>query len=138
MANEAKGGVFVASSTDILATIIPPHLVTIYSPFCIQSLLYSLYRSLYIFHHGSPHPITTTTDHRCKCQHWSVEREGLIRLIAHPTGIGITNAIQGDSSTVSLQIGRKVFTNKKKFNFGHLPPELRRRIILLAMESSKS
>jgi len=52
-------------------------------------------------------------------------------------GIGVTNAIQGDSSSVSFQIGNRVFTNKKKFNFGSLPPELRQKIILMAMEGSK-
>lgn len=52
-------------------------------------------------------------------------------------GIGITNAIQGDSSAVSFQIGGRVFTSKKQFNFGSLPYELRERIILMAMEDSK-
>jgi hypothetical protein len=51
--------------------------------------------------------------------------------------VGISNALQGDSSSVSFQIGKKVFTNKKPFNFGSLPPELRQTIILLAMEASK-
>lgn len=52
-------------------------------------------------------------------------------------GIGISNAIQGDSSSVSFQVGKKVFTTKKKFNFESLPLELRQRIILMAMEESK-
>jgi hypothetical protein len=56
---------------------------------------------------------------------------------AHHPGIGISNAIQGDSRSVSLQIGNKVFTTKKGFDFGSLPPELREKIILMALEESK-
>lgn len=55
-----------------------------------------------------------------------------------PPGLGLTNALQGDSSSVSLQIGNKVFTTKKSCNLSTLPPELRLRIILMALEESKS
>jgi hypothetical protein len=57
--------------------------------------------------------------------------------LANMTGIGISNAVQGTSSNVTLQIGGKVFTTRKKFNFLDLPPELRERIVLLALDTSK-
>ncbi|KAI9639876.1 uncharacterized protein MKK02DRAFT_40205 [Dioszegia hungarica] len=51
-------------------------------------------------------------------------------------GIGISNAIQGDHSNVSFQIGGKVFTSRKSFDLGSLPPELRVRILLDALQES--
>jgi len=54
------------------------------------------------------------------------------------TGLGITNALQGDSSSVSFQIGKKVFSTKKPCNLDVLPPEIRARIIAMALEDSKS
>jgi hypothetical protein len=53
------------------------------------------------------------------------------------TGLGLSNAFQGDSSSVSLQIGNKVFTSKKSCNLDTLPAELRIKIILMALEESK-
>jgi len=53
-------------------------------------------------------------------------------------GLGITNALQGDSSSVSFQIGKKVFSSKKPCNLDVLPPEIRARIIEMALEESKS
>jgi hypothetical protein len=52
-------------------------------------------------------------------------------------GVGVSNAIQGTSSNVTLQIGGKVFSTRKKFNFMDLSYDLRLRIILLALEGSK-
>lgn len=51
-------------------------------------------------------------------------------------GTGIFNAIQGDSSSVSFQIGKKVFSTRKGFDLGSLPPELRLRIMLIALQDS--
>ncbi|KAK4688322.1 hypothetical protein P7C73_g1803, partial [Tremellales sp. Uapishka_1] len=53
-------------------------------------------------------------------------------------GLGISNAIQGDSSSVSFQIGKKVFTTSKGFNLMSLPYEIRRKILLMALTESKS
>ncbi|CDZ96187.1 hypothetical protein [Phaffia rhodozyma] len=52
--------------------------------------------------------------------------------------IGISNAVQGTSSSVSIQIGKKVFTNNKGFNLSGLPYELREKILLMALDESKS
>lgn len=52
-------------------------------------------------------------------------------------GIGISNAIQGDASSISFQIGGKVFSSRKSFNFNNLPSELRIRIIEEALEESR-
>lgn len=52
-------------------------------------------------------------------------------------GIGISNAIQGDSSSVSFRIGGKVFSTRESFNFTGLPIEVRQRIIHMALNESK-
>lgn len=52
-------------------------------------------------------------------------------------GIGVSNALQGDSSSISFQIGSKVFTNAKGFPLGQLPFELRELIVLMALEESR-
>ncbi|GHJ89606.1 hypothetical protein NliqN6_6008 [Naganishia liquefaciens] len=51
--------------------------------------------------------------------------------------LGITNAVQGTSSSVTFQIGRHVYTSAKPFPLHKLPPEIREEIILMALEVSK-
>lgn len=53
------------------------------------------------------------------------------------TALGITNAIQGTSSSVTFQIGNRVYTSSKGFPFQELPEEIREEIILIALEGSK-
>ena len=55
----------------------------------------------------------------------------------HPPALGVTNAVQGTSSNVSVKIGSKVFTTSQPFPFDRLPAEIRREIILMALELSK-
>jgi hypothetical protein len=51
--------------------------------------------------------------------------------------LGITNAVQGTSSSVTFQIGSHVYTSAKGFPLHRLPPEIREEIILMALEASK-
>lgn len=54
-----------------------------------------------------------------------------------PPALGITNAVQGTSSSVTFQIGSHVYTSAKPFPLHKLPPEVREEIILMALEGSK-
>jgi hypothetical protein len=52
--------------------------------------------------------------------------------------LGISNSIQGDSSSISLQLGKKVFSTHRGFPLTQLPYELREEILLMALEESRS
>jgi hypothetical protein len=52
--------------------------------------------------------------------------------------VGLSNVAQSSKSTVSFQIGRRVFTTSSSFPLHHLPYELREKIILMALEASRS
>lgn len=52
--------------------------------------------------------------------------------------MGISNTLQSTSSSFSIQLGGRVFTTNKGFPLPHLPYELRIKIILMALEESRS
>ena len=54
------------------------------------------------------------------------------------TAVGLTNTFQSTSSSFSLQLGSHVYTTNKGFPLPQLPYELRAKIILMALEESRS
>lgn len=52
--------------------------------------------------------------------------------------VGVSNALHADTSSVTLQLGKFVFSTSKGFRLNDLPFELRERILLLALQESRA
>jgi hypothetical protein len=58
--------------------------------------------------------------------------------VATNIGVGVSNALSADTASVTVQLGRFVWTNAKGFPFNELPFELRESILLMALAESRS
>lgn len=58
--------------------------------------------------------------------------------VATNIGVGVSNALSADTASVTLQVGKYVWSNARPFRLSDLPYELREHVLLMALAESRS